>query len=59
MITLGAPTDNELLEELATAAPGRREELKAELDQREESRAAMRGHDPALCCHPVRCAALR
>jgi hypothetical protein len=59
MITLGAPTDNELLEELAAARPERREEIKAELDQREESRAAMRGHDPSLCHHPVRCSALR
>jgi hypothetical protein len=55
---LGAPTDNELRAELATATPERQAEIEAELHQRRASRNAMRGHDPSLCEHPVYCAAL-
>jgi hypothetical protein len=51
----GAPTDKELRELLTTATPDKREEIQDELDRRAERRATMRGHDPSLCCHPLRC----
>jgi hypothetical protein len=59
MIVLGAPTDGELRSELAAARAQRRAEIEAELADRVRFRAAMRGHDPSLCDHPVRCAAQR
>ncbi len=59
MTRLGIPTDAELRAELATASAERQEEIRDELEQRQEGRAAMRGHDPSLCQHPVRCIAGR
>jgi hypothetical protein len=56
---MGAPTDAELRSELTTASVERRAEISEELAQRARLRAALRGHDPSLCEHPVRCAALR
>lgn len=55
---IGAPTDGELRAELATATPERREVIESELESRARGRAVMRGHDPNLCEHPVRCEAL-
>lgn len=59
MKRLGAPTDGELRSELATAAPERRQAINDELEQRVQLRASLRGHDPSLCDHPVRCTATR
>jgi hypothetical protein len=59
MMRLGVPTDAELRAELATANAKRQAEIRAELEQREQGRAAMRGHDPSLCQHPVLCHAGR
>lgn len=56
---IGAPTDSELRAELATATAERHADILAELDDREQHRASLRGHDPALCVHPVYCAARR
>jgi hypothetical protein len=55
---IGAPADYELRAELATASPERHREIQEELDQRTELRDSLRGHDPSLCQHPVRCLAL-
>jgi hypothetical protein len=59
MTVLGAPTDVELRAELATANAERRAAIRDELERRERYRTSFRGHDPSLCEHPVRCAALR
>lgn len=59
MNRLGAPTDGELRAELATAAPERRRAIEDELERRMQLRASLRGHDPSLCDHPVRCTAMR
>lgn len=56
---MGAPTDGELRAELATAASDRAAAIHAELDRRKRHRATLRGHDPNLCDHPVRCTAVR
>jgi hypothetical protein len=55
MIRLGVPTDAELRAELATASAVRHAEIHEELEQRERLRASLRGHDPALCNHPIHC----
>lgn len=52
---IGAPTDSELRAELATATPERRETIETELETRARLRIGLRGHDPSLCDHPVRC----
>jgi hypothetical protein len=59
MTRLGVPTDAELVAEAATASAERRAEIQTELEEREQLRASMRGHDPSLCQHPVLCHAGR
>lgn len=55
---LSSLADFELRHMLADADKDRRYAADAELAERTRLRASMRGHDPALCCHPLWCGAL-
>jgi hypothetical protein len=56
---MGAPTDAELRAEMAGAGAERQAEIQAELDDRSLYRDSLRGLDPSMCDHPLRCMALR